>query len=243
MTGWHQGPMAPFDLETTGVDVFTDRIVSAFTCRVEVGKGVSDENKWLVNPGIPIPEAATAVHGITDEQAADGTPAAEAVEQIADHLAAAMTEGVPVVGWNLAYDLTLLEAELRRYDLPSLADRLGRPIGPVVDGFLLDKQLDRYRKGSRKLVDVAAHYGITLLQQDAHGAKADAMAAARVIYRIAQTNEHIALSPLGELHAQQQQWAAAQAASFREYLQRQGKPCDDVDGTWPVRPVTTAAAA
>jgi DNA polymerase-3 subunit epsilon len=240
---WHLGPMAPFDLETTGVDVHTDRIVTACIGRVDGRSGAKTTRTWLVNPGIPIPAEATAVHGITDEQAAGGAPAPQAVDAIARELVAAMLDNVPVVGWNVVYDLSLLAAELRRYQLPSLEDRLNRPIGPVIDGLLLDKQIDRFRKGSRRLVDVAKHYGIDLSEIDAHGAEADALAAARIIWRIGSLGRPELNLPLIDLHNTQVEWAIEQAASFRDYLIRQGKPCDDVDGIWPCKPARTQVPA
>lgn len=240
---WHLGPLLAFDTETTGVDVHTDRIVSACVARVDGSRGVSDIRLWTVNPGVPIPPAATAVHGLTDEDAAAGHTAPDAVDSIAAALAEALAEGIPVVGWNVVYDLSLLAAELRRYELPSLEQRLGREVLPVIDGLLLDKQVDRYRRGSRRLVDVARHYGIDLSEEDAHGAEADALAAARVVWRIAQRHPALASLTLLELHELQVQWAASQAESFRQYLQAQGKPCDDVDGVWPCKPARAEVAA
>ena len=241
---WHLGPMAPFDLETTGVDVHTDRIVTACIGRVDgTGRTSTITRNWIVNPGIPIPAEAAAIHGITDEHVANAAPAAEAVDAIARELVAAMLDNVPVVGWNVVYDLSLLAAELRRYQHPSLEDRLNRPIGPVIDGLLLDKQIDRYRKGSRRLVDVARHYGIDLAEIDAHGAEADALAAARVIWRIGSLGRPELNLPLIDLHNAQVEWAIDQAASFRDYLQQQGKPCDGIDGIWPCKPAQTQVAA
>lgn len=242
MSDWHLGALAAYDSETTGVDVHTDRIVTACLARVDgAGKHGTVTRNWHINPGIPIPAEATAVHHITDEMAKDYAPAAVAVDSIAVELVAAMLDNVPVVGWNVVYDLSLLAAELRRYQLPSLEDRLNRPIGPVIDGLLLDKQIDRYRKGSRRLVDVARHYGINLSEIDAHGAEADALAAARIIWRIGALRRPELNLPLIDLHNAQVEWAIEQAASFRDYLQRQGKPCDDVDGIWPCKPARTSA--
>ena len=65
--GWHDGPLVGFDTETTGVDVATDRIVTAaVVTRDATG---TRARTWLIDPGVPIPPAATAVHGITTEQA------------------------------------------------------------------------------------------------------------------------------------------------------------------------------
>src|SRR5688500_20167479 len=79
---WHLGRLCGFDLETTGVDVEADRIVSA--CVVQCGGGHPTQSAtWMADPGIEIPEGAAKVHGITTERArAEGRPAAEVVEQV-----------------------------------------------------------------------------------------------------------------------------------------------------------------
>ncbi len=62
-----RGRWAAFDTETTGVDVEIDRIVSAALV-VQDAPGLRPRvTRWLVNPGVPVPEAATAVHGLTQE--------------------------------------------------------------------------------------------------------------------------------------------------------------------------------
>lgn len=240
---WHFGPMAPFDLETTGTDVNEARIVTACVGRVDGSSRTKTTRNWLINPGVPIPAEAAAIHGITDEHVKDAAAPGPAVDGIAVELVAAMLDGIPVVGFNLSYDFSLLAAELRRHGLPSLQQRLNRPIGPVVDGLVLDKHVDRYRRGSRKLVDVARHYGIDLAAEDAHGAEADALAAARVVWRIVNQHPLTLQVPLADLHRAQIVWADEQAASFRAYRQGRGEPWEDIDGTWPCKTAPTAVPA
>lgn len=97
MTAWHRGPMVVFDTETTGVDVNLDRIVTATIARITPGQPL-DARSWLLNPGIPIPKAASDVHGVTNQRAhAEGQDPATAVAQIAKAIAAASTAGLPVV--------------------------------------------------------------------------------------------------------------------------------------------------
>ena len=68
MTCWYEGPLAAFDTETTGVDVETDRIVSAAVVVQDAPGTRPRVTRWLVNPGVPVPAGATAVHGLTDER-------------------------------------------------------------------------------------------------------------------------------------------------------------------------------
>jgi DNA polymerase-3 subunit epsilon len=163
---WHTGWMTAFDLETTGVDVETARIVTATIVHI---KGSQTESReWLVNPGVPIPAEAAAVHGVTDERAqAEGVPPSQAVAQIFAELDQAWTGQHPVVIFNASYDLTVLDREMRRH----LDLNLDGVIGPVIDPFVIDKHLDPYRKGKRTLTATCEHYAVRL--DAAHDATQD----------------------------------------------------------------------
>lgn len=231
---WHNGRLAAFDIESTGVDPAEDRIVTA---TVSVVGGGADMNSvsWLADPGVEIPAGATNVHGITTEQArADGRAASEVTEEITSMLAAEVEKGVPIVAFNARYDLTMLDREARRHGLVPLVDRVPADALRVVDPLILDKQLDRFRKGKRTLTAVCEHYNVRL--DDAHAADADAIAAARVAWRMGETREELAVE-IAELHGLQVQWAAEQAASLQEYFQSQGRN-EHVEGAWPIVPTT-----
>jgi hypothetical protein len=138
---------------------------------------------------------------------------------------------------NARFDFTILDRECRRYGLPTLEQRLGREVGPVIDTYILDKQVDMFRRGSRKLEALARHYGVTLV--DAHTADADARAAIEVAVAIAQRYRHLQVDA-GQLHGWQVQWAAQQAASLEEY-KRRTDPKAVVEGAWPVVPYKAPA--
>lgn len=228
---WHTGRLCLADAETTGVDPHRDRIVTF--ALIEGGRGQKPVSRnWLVDPGIEISEGATKIHGITSEHArAHGRPAVRAIREICEHVLSATQSGIPFVGFNCSFDLTMLWAESQRH-CPDLTAAVAS-VAPVVDGFVLDKWVDKYRKGSRKLVDVARHYGIELSEQDAHGAEADALAAGRVAWAIANRWKGAQIS-LRELHQLQVNEKHAQAESFAAYLVKQGKP-DDVSRDWPIQ--------
>lgn len=234
---WHLGRLAGFDTETTGVDVETDRIVTA--CIVEVGAGAPPlPANWLLNPGVEIPEQASAVHGITTERVrTEGQDAAEGIAQIIAALTQIVLAATPLVIMNAPYDLTLLDREARRYGIKTLSDTVGQDLR-VIDPRVLDKRVDPYRKGKRTLTDLCAHYQVKL--DGAHSADADAIAACRVAWRIASQYGEIGNAFLDELHELQEDWAAAQAASFQAYLRKQN-PDAVIDGSWPLRPVGGAA--
>ncbi|WP_329330823.1 exonuclease domain-containing protein [Streptomyces sp. NBC_01454] len=238
---WHTEPLLGFDLETTGINVETARIVTAAAIDYKPGDSIDtlpDRSRlWLADPGVRIPAEATAVHGVTTEQArANGRPAAAVADEIADVLAAALSTGIPVVAMNARYDFTVLDRELRRHNLRTLQDRIGGEVtpGPVVDPFVLDKQADKYRRGSRKLEALAAHYGVALAA--AHTADADALAAAEVAVAIAEKYPQLQVHP-EQLHAWQVRWAAEQASGLQEYLRRTDSHAV-VDSEWPLVPLT-----
>ncbi|MEU2730068.1 exonuclease domain-containing protein [Streptomyces griseoviridis] len=238
---WHLGRLTGFDLETTGVDVETDRIVTA--CVVQVGAGQPAQiANWMSDvDGVEIPAGATAVHGITTEQArADGRPAAEVVEQVVAALAEAALGGAPIVAMNAAFDLTMLDREARRHRVMPLADRVGDQLR-VIDPRVLDKEIDRFRRGGRKLEDLCRTYGVRL--DGAHSADADAIAACRVAWRIASTKPKVGGASLDDLHAWQVQWAREQAEGLADYFRRTpGKEQqeDGVRGDWPYIPAQRA---
>lgn len=254
MSEWHLATLCALDFETTGLDVETDRIVTACVARIDgSGRTRPSAAKWLVNPGIPIPKGASDIHGITTEHAQEhGRDAASAVREIMEMLCRALNRGIPIVGYNISYDLTLLDRETRRLGLPPLT-KLPVALSPVIDAMVLDKHVDRYRKGSRKLVDVAAHYRVAL--DDAHEASADAWAAAGVACRIGAQYPRVGRLSLDELHALQVGAKRDQDASFADYLRKeawkqktadeQTKQLDQADritGHWPVAPLPAGVA-
>lgn len=235
MTGWHERILVSFDCETSGVDVETARIVTAAVVTINPREGTVDTQQWLADPGIDIPAEATAVHGISTEMArGDGRPADEVVGEIAEQLYLGWRAGATAVVYNAPYDLSLLDREMLRHGYGGLLN-----VGPVVDPLCLDKHYDRYRKGSRKLVDVARHYGIELSELDAHGAAADALAAARVAWKLARVYPELGAMSHDELHTAQVAWYREQAISLGRYFASQGKT-EPVPTDWPIRPVPAA---
>ncbi|NBM16415.1 3'-5' exonuclease [Streptomyces sp. GC420] len=241
MVCWYEGPLAAFDTETTGVDVESDRIVSAALVVQDSPTSLPRGTRWLVNPGVPIPEAATRVHGLTDEHVRmNGRWPAPVMEEIARALAEQARAGRPLVVMNAPFDLTLLDRELRRHRASSLTLALQRRPMTVLDPRVLDKHLDRYRKGRRTLTDLCAQYGIE--QEGAHEAAADAKAALDVVRAIGRryAARLDRLSP-AELHSLQAVWHAAQARGLQAWFSRNGSE-EAVDPAWPLRPELPAAA-
>lgn len=230
-TRWHEQDLLAFDLETTGVDRFSDVPVSYALLAVRAG-AVVDRDASLVDPGRDIPLGASAVHGITTERARrEGIPLGIAVRHIADVLLDASLHGVPVVGMKLDYDLTMVDSCYRRETGRGLGDDGFR--GPVLDALVIDRHVDRYRRGKRTLVDLCAEYKVTI--ERAHDASADAKAAADVLLALCERYPELCgLSP-AELYASQQGWHREWTQSFAAWRCRKGlAPIADEEAEWPV---------
>ncbi|UUT35242.1 exonuclease domain-containing protein [Microbacterium elymi] len=220
-----------FDLETTGIDVACSRVVTAHVGVLDDTGAVRGAQDWLADPGIEIPDAATAVHGVSTAHArAHGRPAGEVVAEITAALRGLFAAGIPVVAYNAPYDFSLLKHEAIRHGVAPIADP-----SPVIDPLVLDKAVDRYRRGKRTLAAVAEHYAVRL--DDAHAAAADAVAAGRVALALAERFGTELPTSAGELHTRQIGWARDQADSLTDYFVRIGRidPADPVDGSWPIR--------
>lgn len=231
---WLDGPLVGFDTETTGVNVHRDRIVTASMVWVDSG-GVGESRQWLIDPGVEIPAAATNVHGITNEQAQrEGAEPAQALEEITSSLALILDKGIPVVAFNASYDLSILEVENMRHGVPTLASRLENDIAPILDPLVMDKHVDRFRRGKRWLTTVAEHYGVGLV--DAHDAQADARAAAELVPKILARFPDLAIMSPMELHQSQICWRHEQQTSLKEYFQRNGndQAAASVSTAWPL---------
>src|SRR5207244_13314268 len=138
------------------------------------------------------------------------------------------------------FDLTLLDRELRRHRASSLDRWFESSTLRVLDPRVLDKHLDRYRKGRRTLTDLCAHYGVTL--EGAHDAAADALAALDVVRAVGRrfATRLERLSP-AELHTLPTTWHAAQARGLQAWFARSGSE-ETVNTDWPLRPELPAAA-
>ena len=222
--------LAVFDLETTGIDVETSRVVTANVSLLDETGAVLSRRDWLADPGVEIPEQATAVHGVTTARArAEGQPARVVIDEIVRALRSALADGYALVIYNAPYDLTLLDREAARHDVVPLGDP-----GPVIDPLVIDKQIDRYRKGKRTLEASAAFYGVELL--DAHDAGADAIAAGRVAQAIGLKFASELDVSARDLHAAQAAWHEAQCDSFEDYMRRTRDPSFTSRRGWPEVP-------
>ncbi|GAA1746688.1 exonuclease domain-containing protein [Aeromicrobium alkaliterrae] len=218
---WHDGPLAALDFETTGVDPLHDRVIS-FALLTD-----DESHDGLVDPGVPVPAAASSVHGL-DAAALLGAPSSVvAIEVIARWVDRLIDRGVPLVVFNAAYDLTMLAAECRRHGIAE--PDWWRLV--VIDPYLIDWGLAQRRRGQRRLIDVAARLGVPLL--DAHEAQADARAALEVARVQAVRNPQLGDLTSRQVVSQQQRWHAAKAERWNRWAIDNGRSLDDPAG-WPL---------
>ena len=165
-------PLVFFDLETTGLNITQDRIVEISIVKVYPQGQTSPggENPEVktrrINPGIPIPEQASNVHHITDEDVKD----CPSFKQIAKSLAA-LFEGCDIAGFNS-----------NRFDIPMLAQEFANAGVDFnfEDKRFIDVQTIFHKKEPRNLVAAYKFYCDKDLTE-AHSAQADTMATYQVL--------------------------------------------------------------
>jgi DNA polymerase-3 subunit epsilon len=142
-----------------------------------------------------------------------------------------LAKGLPLLAYNAAYDLRILGAELARYGLASLEQRLGKPVDAVIDPLVIDRGLNRYRRGKRKLGDLVVVYGVPL-SDSLHDALEDVRQSIAVFDIIEARYAQIAAMEAVDLHLWQQKQHRRWAENFNQWLQSRGQTAD-VDPQWP----------
>lgn len=158
-------PLVIFDLETTGTDPGTDRIVEISLLRIEPGGDGTLKTRRL-NPGRPIPAEATAVHGIGDADVADAPEFRQVARSLLELLA-----GADLAGFNVA-----------RFDVP-LLDREFRDVGLDLDlgaRQVIDAMTIFHRMEPRDL-SAAARFYLGRDHTGAHAAEADVVMTAEIL--------------------------------------------------------------
>ena len=227
-----------FDLETTGVDPFSDLPVSYALVLQGPGPGGGGPgvsvDSGLIDPGVPIPPASSEVHHITDAMVVGAPGLRESAEAIASKLVEAWTDGTAIVGMNVSYDLTMLEAVLARLDLPTLQQRCPS-LGPVYDVLVLDRTFDRFRKGKRKLTDLCRVYGVDLDDDAAHDAAVDCIATLAVLDQMVERYPEVAALQGDQVSLRMGEWYRAWLGNFNDFRMRNGdESIADGQFEWPI---------
>jgi DNA polymerase-3 subunit epsilon len=158
-------PIAFFDLETTGINIATDRIVEISVLKINVN-GVEEWLTSRVNPEIPIPAQTTAIHGIKNEDVASAPKFRELAKKIA-----AFIEGCDLAGYNAI-----------KFDLPVLAEEFLR--ANVDFNFRKRKYIDVqviFHKKEQRTLSAAYMFYCNKELDGAHGSKVDTAATYEVL--------------------------------------------------------------
>lgn len=160
-----KNPLVFFDLETTGINITHDRIVEISFLKV-YPNGKEEIKSRRINPEIPIPAVATAIHGITDDDVKDCPTFSKIARSLAEQL-----EGCDLAGFNSS-----------RFDVPMLAEeflRAGVDFDMSKRKFV-DVQIIFHKKEQRTLEAAYAFYCDKKLE-NAHSAEADTLATYEVL--------------------------------------------------------------
>ncbi len=158
-------PICFFDLETTGINIVKDRIVEISILKL-FPNGTRKQQSWLVNPEMPIPAEATAVHGISDDKVANEPTFKQLAHEIYD--------------WFKDADLAGFNSD--RFDIPMLIEELLR-VGVDVD---LKKMVSVdvqtiFHKMEKRTLTAAYKFYCDKDLEDAHSAEADTLATYEVL--------------------------------------------------------------
>ncbi|GAC1380703.1 MAG: 3'-5' exonuclease [Ginsengibacter sp.] len=165
-------PLVFIDLETTGINLATDRIVEIAIVKLNPD-GSKVEKQKLINPGIPIPKTASAIHGITDEKVKD----APTFKQVANELKQFIDHS-DLSGYNS-----------NRFDIPLLVEeflRAGIELEMTTRRMVDVQQI--FHMNEKRTLEAAYKFYCNKELTDAHSAAADASATWEVL--IAQTERY-----------------------------------------------------
>ena len=158
-------PLAFIDIETTGRNPYSDRIVELSILKISPG-GNREYKSHRINPGMPIPEETTAIHGITDADVAEEPLFQQYAKGIRDFI-----EGCDISGFNVInFDLPCLEAELARSNVDF--SRKNR--------YLIDSMVIFHQREPRNLKAAYLKY-CGKEMENAHSAKEDAKVSCEIL--------------------------------------------------------------
>ena len=158
-------PLVVFDIESTGVNARTDRIIELAAIRIDPD-GTETEKCWLLKPGVPIPKETTEIHGITDDIVRDCPSFADVAGEVEDFF-----RGCDLSGFNSD-----------RFDVPCLEEEFARAGRNFEAGARRHVDVQRiYHKKEPRDLSAAVQFYCGRDHAGAHGAEADARATLDVL--------------------------------------------------------------
>lgn len=206
---WHEVPIVVIDTETTGLDASRDQVVEIAAVRFEAGR-VTSRFSSLVNPGIPIPDGARKVHGITDDMVR-GAP--RLVDLAAEIFMVA--DGAIACAYNAPFDRRFLHAHITGTDCAAFD-----PAWAWIDVMVMIKSplIDKYVKGSKSLS--ASCFRWQVAHQSAHRALGDAQAAGELLWRLFECGKIRATTKLDQILSYTDELRDTQEREHAQYRAR-----------------------
>lgn len=217
-----------FDVESTGVDTDNDRIVQLFIGLYAGDGTLVKSHEWLINPGVEVPQAAADVHGFTTEFLQEtGADPFDALDEAYKVFLA--NEDKVWVAFNLNFDLSIIQAEFARHlsihDFGFFANRDVR----LYDAIVVDRGMDKYRRGKRTLAALAQHYGVGFDADEAHNAVYDVTKTMEVTREVINKYGYFTNGEQADMY---RTWAE----HLQDYF-RKTDPDAVVESGWPLRGV------
>lgn len=215
-----------WDVESTGVETDTDRIVQLFIAVCDGQGNFLNTWEWVINPGVEVPEEASNVHGFTtaflEEQGRDPEESLrEAWNVFIEY------NDLTWIAYNLSFDLSILDSEFDRHLGISDFGTTSKNGTRLFDPYLVDRVKDKYRKGARKLENLAEHYGVPFDPEAAHKADYDVLVTAKVAVAVARKYGVPSNQEQSEMY---RKWATG----LEEYF-RKTDPDATVNKGWPLK--------
>lgn len=206
---WTEQPLVVVDTETCGLNP-GDGICDIAALRFERGEVVASFSSYI-NPGKPIPEAATAIHGIRDEHVA----AAPSLLSVSGNLLEMGLGAVPCA-YSAAFDRQHIQHEIYGSDCPLFDPGFSE----WLDVLVIVREKDRYVSGKKRhtLGEASARRGIIV--GEAHRARPDALATGLLLWEMLRRGE-VRPCPIGKLLAYIGKCKREQEERFQEWLAKQ----------------------
>lgn len=159
-------PIVFFDLETTGTDILNDRIVEI--CMLKYyPDGHEEITTMLINPLIPIPAEATAIHGISNEDVKDKPTFKEVALQVME-----LMNGCDIAGYNIIkFDIPFIRVELQRNGFKFNFDNVN-----IIDPYVI------FVKKEQRNLSAALRFYCNEEMVNAHSAEADTIATRKILF-------------------------------------------------------------
>lgn len=223
MTTLKDTPLHSIHITTTALDV-TEARVLAFAHNDFNNPDKADQHHLtLINPGVPIPEDSTAFHGISDDTVKDAVSAPEGLEEVLGKIEQWLTHGEALVGFNIVYDLTVLEYEARRHGVVPLSERMEGEIAPVIDTRTLFLALNRGHRGKKSLQALNENFGLIPEAIEPSDPFAFVIAVSRLLHVLsdqafAERNVDLSVTEASKVAQWCAQWFQDQNQEYANYL-------------------------